>query len=102
MPIYALIREALLTRQQVVATYNGHVREMCPHVLGETGGVRHALFYQFGGTSSQGPCRPGSPDNWRCIPLHRLTDVSIRPGDWHTTSIYARPTSCVSEVDVQV
>jgi hypothetical protein len=52
---YNAIRNAIANKQQVVATYKGHVREMCPHVIGTKNGREQALFYQFGGTSSSGP-----------------------------------------------
>lgn len=60
MDTYALIREAIQRKQQVLATYDGHAREMCPHVLGTKDGRRQALFYQFGGTSSSGCQHIGS------------------------------------------
>ena len=31
---YALLRQAVLERKQVSCRYHGHVRWMCPHVLG--------------------------------------------------------------------
>ena len=49
--IYDLVRQAVLNKDIVVATYQGHRREMCPHVLGTKDRRRQGLFYQFGGTS---------------------------------------------------
>lgn len=98
---YTLIREAILRKQQVVAVYGGHRREMCPHVLGTKGGRPQALFYQFGGDSSSGPVLPGSPDNWRCLALEGLSQVSARAGPWHTGPGHSRPQHCVGEVDVE-
>ena len=31
---YEKIKSAIKTKKQVHAVYGGHVREMCPHVLG--------------------------------------------------------------------
>ncbi len=45
---YALIQQAILNKDQVIATYQGHRREMCPHVIGTKHGRRQALFYQLG------------------------------------------------------
>ena len=107
---YDLIRQAILEKQQVLATYHEHRRELCPHVLGEKNGKPHALVYQFGGTSRRGPLGPdGSPENWRCMFVDELSDVRLRAGEWHT----ARPTpgaapedrtpqTCVETVDVRV
>ncbi len=100
---YALIRQALVEQLQVVATYQGHRREMCPHVIGEgPEGNAQCLFYQFGGTSASGLRPDGSPDNWRCIPVNQLTDVTLRPGPWHTASNHSRRQTCVAYVDVEV
>lgn len=52
--IYALVRRAIKGKQQVHATYDGHRRRMCPHVIGTRGGQPRALFFQFAGTSSRG------------------------------------------------
>lgn len=99
---YATIRNAILKKQHVVATYNGHVREMCPHVIGTKNGREQALFYQFGGTSSSGAIIPGSPQNWRCIPIAGMSNISIRSGTWHTGDNHSRPQTCVDTIDVEV
>ncbi len=52
---YVLIRQAIEKRQQVIATYHGYRRVMCPHSIGvNRNGDRQALFYQFGAESSRG------------------------------------------------
>ncbi len=33
---YRLIRKAILAEQQITCHYNGHYRELCPHILGHT------------------------------------------------------------------
>ena len=99
---YALIRAAILNRQQVVATYRGQRRELCPHVLGTKHGRRQALFYQFGGGSRSGLGPPGAGSNWRCIPVDELRDVAVRDGAWHTANDRAWPQTCVDRIDVEV
>jgi hypothetical protein len=100
---YSIVRRAIINKEQVIATYDGHVREMCPHVLGTKDGRPQALFYQFGGFSHSGLGPMGSPDNWRCLPIEGLSDVSTRAGEWHTASIYRRPHQmCVDSVDIVV
>jgi hypothetical protein len=96
--VYELIRSATLAKQQVLATYKGHRRELCPHVLGTKDGRRQALFFQFGGgTSSWLP--PGG--EWRCIPIDWLEDVVVREGPWHTDQGHELPETCVDEIDVE-
>jgi hypothetical protein len=95
--VYELIRTAILRSQQVVATYKGHRRELCPHVLGIKAGRRQALFFQFGGGSSTALPRGG---DWRCIPLEGLENVVLRDGPWHTAGGRQELETCVDEIDV--
>ncbi len=99
---YDLVRAAIQNKQQVFATFDGHARELCPHVIGTKNGRQQALFYQFGGTSKSGAIVPGSPSNWRCIPIDGLSNVSIHTGQWHSGSNHSRPQTCVDIVDVEV
>jgi hypothetical protein len=96
--VYALIRAATLARQQVVATYKGHRRELCPHVLGTKEGRRQALFFQFGGGSSSTLSPAG---DWRCIPIDGLEEIVVRDGPWHTGSGHQCLETCVDEIDVE-
>ncbi|MBW3600784.1 MAG: hypothetical protein KY475_26400, partial [Planctomycetes bacterium] len=77
---YSLIRDAVLNKKTVVATYDGYERRMCPHVLGTTKGQRQGLFYQFAGNSRRGLEADGSPANWRCVRISRLSNVRIEDG----------------------
>ncbi len=95
--VYQLIREATLARRQVVATYKGHRRELCPHVLGWKNGRRQALFFQFGGGSASALPTGG---DWRCIPVDGLEDVVVRTGLWHTGVGHQHPERCVDTIDV--
>jgi hypothetical protein len=95
---YSIVRQAILDKDQIVATYQGHRRELCPHVIGTKGGRRQALFFQFAGSSSSG-LPPGG--EWRCMPIDGLGDVTSRSGQWHTGA-HTRPQTCVDDVDVEV
>ena len=99
---YEVVRQAITEKKQVVAEYNEHVREMCPHVIGTKNGREQDLFYQFGGTSSSGTIIPGSQYNWRCIPVEGLRIIEVRDGEWHSSSDHTQPQTCVDEVDVEV
>lgn len=102
MTTQELIVDAIRNKQQVLATYDGYDREMCPHVLGYKGGTLQALFYQFGGFSSSGAISPGSPGNWRCMVLSKLSDVRVQDGPWHTAPNHTRPQTCVDTVIAEV
>jgi hypothetical protein len=97
---YDLIREAVINKQQVIGTYNGYTREMCPHCIGyNKRGQKQALFFQFAGGSSKG-LPPGG--EWRCIPIDGLSNVTVRSGAWHTGANHSRPQTCVDSIDVEV
>ncbi len=99
--IYDLIRQAILNKEQVFVTYDGHRREMCPHVIGTKNGREQALFYQFGGSSRSG-LSIDPRKNWRCIPINGLSAVSVQKGEWHTGPNHTRPQTCVDAIDVEV
>lgn len=102
MSVYNLLKQAIIKKQQVIATYNGYYREMCPHALGTKNGKEQCLFYQFGGQSSSGPIIPGSDANWRCILVSGLKNVSVRDGEWHTAYGHSKKQTCIDHVDVEV
>jgi hypothetical protein len=58
------------------------------------------LCYQYGGESGSGLQAAGSPANWRCIALEKLSRVELLEGVWHTAPNHSRPQTCVAEVDV--
>jgi hypothetical protein len=96
---YSTVRQALEDQNQIVATYKGLVREMCPHAIGTKDGREQAIFFQFAGESSK-----GLPDGgeWRCLAIDGLSDVSVRSGEWHTGTSHSQPNTCIDEVDVEV
>jgi hypothetical protein len=100
--IYQIIRNAILNKQQVIATYDGCLREMCPHVIGHKNGTEQALCYQFAGNTSKGPIKEQSKNNWRCITISKLTNVSVKDGEWYTFENHSRPSTCVDTIDVEV
>lgn len=52
---YQVLREAILGKTQVVCSYHGYEREICPHVIGlNAKGQEQVLAFQFGGGSSSG------------------------------------------------
>jgi hypothetical protein len=95
---YALVRQAIEERRQVHATYGGHRRRMCPHVIGTKDGEPRALFFQFAGGSGRGLKSGG---DWRCLSLQGMTDVSVHDGPWYTQA-HSQPQYCVEEVDLEV
>jgi hypothetical protein len=99
--IYRLLRVAVGGKRPIRATYHGRDRWFCPHRLGRNheGQVR-VLCYQYAGESDSGLQAAGSPANWRCIALEKLSRVELLEGAWHTAPNHSRPQTCVAEVDV--
>jgi len=96
---YALFEEALRGRKQILCTYDGYPRELCPIVLGHSKGQEKALTYQFAGRSSR-HLPPGG--QWRCLWLSKVSNVHLREGPWHEGDSHSRPQGCVEEVDLDV
>ena len=98
--IYALLRTAGARKQSVAATYEGHRRLLCPHVLGRSKqGRRNAFCYQFGGTSGSGlRTVVVGVGGWRCMVVDKLSQVELQSGGWHTEPRSSRQT-CVAEVE---
>jgi hypothetical protein len=96
---YAVLRAAILNKQQVTCTYRGLHRECCPHVIGMKGRKEQVLMYQFGGQSSSG-LPPGG--EWRCMEVAGISGATSQQGPWHTGAGHTRPQTCVDQVDAEV
>jgi len=96
---YELFLEARRERRQVTCTCRGKRRELCPIVLGHSGGVEKALTFQFAGESGSS-LPPGG--EWRCLTLAEVTDIKLRDGPWHDGTGKSGAQTCVTEVDYDV
>ncbi|HVV92416.1 MAG TPA: hypothetical protein VHD15_03250 [Hyphomicrobiales bacterium] len=96
---YVLFRRAMAERRQIVCTYLGFRRELCPIILGHSDGEEKALTFQFAGESTSG-LPPGG--EWRCLMLAKVSDAGLREGRWHDGPSHRRPQGCVKEVDLDV
>jgi hypothetical protein len=96
-PTYILFRNAILTEQQVVCTYEGRHRELCPHILGiNKRGEEVVLAWQFAGESS------GKLPQWRCLRLAGVRNARPRNGPWHEGGSHRTSQTCVSDIDLDV
>jgi hypothetical protein len=97
--VYRLLLGAAARRQPVAAIYDNLPRWFCPHLLGRKAGRRHALVYQYGGSSHQGlPTMQESGGVWRCFVVEKLRQVELRDDAWRGEPRGERQT-CVDEVD---
>jgi len=96
---YKLFAKAMAERKQILCSYDGYRRQLCPIVLGHRGGKEVALAFQFAGESTT-RLPPGG--GWRCLELARVTDAKMRDGPWHAGASHRQPQSCVEIVDLDV
>ncbi|WP_342722085.1 hypothetical protein AAFG07_22520 [Bradyrhizobium sp. B097] len=94
---YMLFREAILTEQQVVCSYDDRPRELCPHIIGyNKSGEEVVLAWQFAGESS------GKLPEWRCLRLAQVSAISLRKGRWHEGGSHRTEQTCVSAIDLDI
>jgi hypothetical protein len=96
---YALFEKAMRARKQVLCTYQGAPREVCPIILGHTKGAEQALTWQFGGTDKKGAPIRGQ---WKCLTLADVSDVRLRDGPWHAGKSHMTRQTCVEDVDLDM
>ena len=97
---YEISRDAILGEKQVICTYEGHHRVVCPIILGNTGCEEKVLTYQFGGTSGRG-LAPGG--DWRCMHLSTVRDARLRDGPRHEGSgQHRKEQTCVVDVGLDI
>jgi hypothetical protein len=97
--VHALFLEAMRDQRPVACTYQGHIREICPIMLGRTGLEEKALVFQFGGATSQGPIR--KPD-WKCFKLDEVRDARLIEGRWRAGSEHSAAQHCMKMVEYDV
>ena len=94
---YVLFREAILAERQVVCSYDGRIRELCPHIIGRNrNGEEVVLAWQFAGRSS------GKLPQWRCLRLANIRNASSREGPWHEGGSHRSEQTCVADIDLDI
>lgn len=99
--IYRVVWTAVSGKHPIAAVYHRRRRFLCPHRLGRnTEGPLRVLCYQYGGDSESGLQPSGSPANWRCLVLEKLSRVELFEDVWRTAPNHSRPARCVMEADI--
>lgn len=94
---YTLFRNAILTELQVVCSYDGRHRELCPHIIGTNRrGEEVVLAWQFAGDSS------GPLPQWRCLRLANVRNAHARDGSWHEGDSHRTAQSCVGAIELDI
>jgi hypothetical protein len=98
---YALFRAAMLAEQQVICSYGGRHRELCPVILGfNRSGEEAVLAWQFAGEVSEGRLPRGG--TWKCLRLAKVRNARSRAGPWHEGSAHGTAQTCVTNVDLDI
>jgi hypothetical protein len=88
-------------KRPIEASYDHYLGCVCPHRLGKNQqGQLRGLCYQYGGQSKSGLQPAGSPANWRCLVLEKLSKVKSLDDAWRTAPSHSRPASCVIDTDI--
>src|SRR5580700_10193102 len=96
-PAYIVFRDAILAGQQIVCSYGGGTRELCPHIIGANkDGEEVVLAWQFGGESS------GKLPQWRCLKLANVKSARARDGRRHEGGSHRTAQTCVSTIDLDI
>ena len=101
MSNYELIKTAIQNKSCVTCTYNGYLRKMTPHVIGTKNGIEQALFYQYGGNSSEG-LSDNPSKNWRCIPIAKIQDLESNNDKFQSANNHSSKQTCVDNVDEEI
>ncbi len=100
-PTYTLFRNAILSQQQVICSYGGRHRELCPIILGTNRkGDEAVLAWQFAGEVSDGKLPPGGA--WKCFRLANVRNARARDGRWHEGGSHRSEQSCVTKIDLDI
>lgn len=102
--VYSMLSSAIQQQIPVWLVYDGARRLVCPHSIGTSSkGKTNLLAYQIDGESSKGLGAHGSPNNWRCLCVSKISEVEFSPfSPWITGGNHSCPSTCVVNVDVEV
>lgn len=96
---YQLFEQAMRAKSRIACKYGGHRREICPVLLGHSGGQEKALTFQVGGASASGLPPQGQ---WRCLFLAKVSFARLHDGPWRDGDSHSMPQACVEIVDLDV
>lgn len=96
---YSIVRQAIVNRYCLTATYKNHELKFSPYALGRSAsGDLSVMALQYEGLSSNVALAVGE---WRCFRINALTDLRKNNDHWRVAPDRSRPMTCVARVDVQ-
>ena len=98
-----LIRNSILEKVALRATYDGRVRVLCPQLLGRNrDGLVRVLCLQIGGESASGLHLGDGLGAWRCLALEKFSHVERSDDRWPTAVNPLRPPKCIDRIELEV
>jgi len=94
---FRLLHRAILERKQVVFTYGGAQREVCPYILGHKNRAEQVLTFQFAGRNEKGLTVRG-----QCFKVAEIRGAAVRDGPWHGDAEHRSTQRCVDDVFTDV
>lgn len=103
MTNYELIKQAVQNKQSISFDYNNYSRKMSPHVIGRSKeGEEQTLCYQNGGMTSSGIITPNSNNNWRCVKIANIRNLTVNNDRFQTANNHTKSQSCVHVIDAEI
>jgi uncharacterized protein len=97
--MFRVFHRAIMEEKQMVFTYRGAPREVCPYILGHKNGVEQVLTFQFAGENERGLKVRGQ---WKCFKLAEVRNARMRDGAWHGDAEHRKTQRCVDDVYIDV
>ena len=95
------IKAAIRSKGQIEAVYQGRRRELSPHAFGQKRSYDKLIAVQTGGDSSQG-LSADMRDNWRCLFVEQMYQVTDHAGAWQTADNHSQLNTCLGVTQVSV
>jgi hypothetical protein len=99
--LYQLVWTAVASKRPIEARYQGHPRYFVRTDWGGIGkGKCECCAISTAGKARADFSRRGSPANWRCLALEKLSCVRLLEDVWRTAPNHSRPASCLINADI--
>jgi hypothetical protein len=95
---WALLHEALESRQAVRATYQGRTRVLCPHAIGWKNGRTKVLALQTAVVGAES----SHPVGWRSMFVDEIEDLAITDDQWRTSDNYTPNTTGIDTLSAAI
>jgi hypothetical protein len=94
-----IVTTAIALKRPIAAIYENHQQYLCPHIIEWNKEEQlQTLCYQYAGMRRSGLAHRGSPSNWGCLSVGKLSAVELLKAEWHSADKHSRPQECIRRV----